>query len=141
MKFKQIPIGQLVKTRADECDISIERLSNYLNISADKIENLYLSSDINVGTLLSLSKILSYDFFRIYSQHLILYSPPEKVENLLSPVKTSTILPTFRKNIYTREIVEFILEQVLSGKMTKKEVIEVYKIPKTTLYKWLTKYN
>ena len=27
------------------------------------------------------SKILEYDFFRIYSQHLILYAPPSANEN------------------------------------------------------------
>ena len=50
-------------------------------------------------------------------------------------------LPQFKKNIYTKEMIEFIIEVVESGRKTKSEVISEYRIPKTTLYKWLTKYK
>jgi hypothetical protein len=49
-------------------------------------------------------------------------------------------LPQFRKNIYTRELIDFILEKMEKGEMTKAEIIR-YKIPKTTLYKWISKYS
>ena len=50
-------------------------------------------------------------------------------------------LPQFRKNIYTKEIIDFILERIENGEMTKNQVIEQYGIPKTTLYKWIDKYK
>ena len=50
-------------------------------------------------------------------------------------------LPQFRKNIYTKEIIEFILGKIESGEMTKNQVMERYSIPKTTLYKWISKYG
>ena len=49
--------------------------------------------------------------------------------------------PQFRKNIYTKEIIDFILEQIETKQKTIKQVIEEYKIPKTTLYKWISKYK
>lgn len=45
----------------------------------------------------------------------------------------------FRKNIYTREVIDFILEMVEKREKTKKQIIEEYNIPKTTLYKWIEK--
>ena len=52
-----------------------------------------------------------------------------------------TSLPRFRKNIYTKEIIDFVLEQINTKEMTKTEVMERYGIPKTTLYKWISKYR
>lgn len=83
--------------------------------------------------------MLEYDFFRIYTQHLILYAPTSaKAENTK---KQKPVLPRFRKNIYTKEIIDFILEQIETKQKTIKQVIEEYKIPKTTLYKWISKYK
>ena len=95
-----------------------------------------LSTDI----LLKWSKLLEYDFFRLYSQHLILYAPLSAVDEKTKLKKRSS-LPQFRKNIYTKEIINFVLEQITTGKMTKNQVIERYNIPKTTLYKWISKYK
>ena len=78
-------------------------------------------------------------FFRVYSQHLILYAPSSAIEEKEKSLKSS--LPQFRKNIYTKEVIDFILEQISSGEMTKNRVIERYRIPKTTLYKWISKYG
>jgi DNA invertase Pin-like site-specific DNA recombinase len=43
--------------------------------------------------------------------------------------------------MYTREVIDFILEQIKNSKMTKEEIVIRYKIPKTTLYKWIDKYS
>lgn len=83
--------------------------------------------------------LLEYDFFRIYTQHLILYAPPSAKEQDSKTEKSS--LPQFRKNIYTKEIIEFILEQIDTRQMTKNKIMERYRIPKTTLYKWISKYK
>ena len=47
-------------------------------------------------------------------------------QELLEKSKKTT-LPQFRKNIYTKEIIDFILEQISTKKMTINEVIEKYK--------------
>ncbi|WP_317207615.1 transposase [Chryseobacterium indicum] len=88
-------------------------------------------------TLLHWSKLLEYDFFRLYTQHLILYSPPTKTRN---PEYKDT-LPKFRKNIYTKEIIDFILEILETGYKTKGQIMAEYGIPKTTLHKWISKYK
>lgn len=79
------------------------------------------------------------DFFRIYSHHLLLYSTTKGNEKNNS--RELTLLPNFRKNIYTKEIIEFILERIENKEMTKAEVIKEYRVPKTTLYRWLYKYK
>ena len=55
--------------------------------------------------------------------------------------ENKTSAPQFRKNIYTKEVIDFILEQISTEEMTKNQVIERYRIPKTTLYKWISKYG
>ena len=138
MKFKEIHIGQMLKIAVTESGIEMSRICNFMKCSEGKIQEMFLQDEISTAILLRWSKLLEYDFFRIYTQHLILYAPPSKNE-----VKTlkKTKLPEFRKNIYTKEIIEFVLEQIDTGKMTKAEIINKYKIPKTTLYKWISKYK
>jgi DNA invertase Pin-like site-specific DNA recombinase len=38
-------------------------------------------------------------------------------------------------------VVDFILELINTGEKTSVQITEEYRIPKTTLYKWLNKYN
>ena len=42
---------------------------------------------------------------------------------------------------YTKEIIDFVLEMLKSEQKTKEQIIKEYGIPKTTLYKWISKYN
>nr|WP_294319151.1 transposase [uncultured Chryseobacterium sp.] len=138
MDFKSIHIGHFIKKRVAENGIEISRISKYMKCSEDEIYTTYSSREIDTEKLLKWSKLLDYDFFRIYTQHLILYSPPVKPKE---KAKKKTELPVFRKNIYTREIIDFILELINTGIKTKSEIIEEYCIPKTTLYKWISKEN
>ena len=55
-------------------------------------------------------------FFRIYSYHLALYSPPKRID-----VSEKTTLPVFKKNIYTIELINFILEKIDNKSLTKKK--------------------
>lgn len=102
---------------------------------------MYSSQSLDAEILLKWCKLLEYDFFRIYSQHLILYAPPAANEKIEQQKDKKTNLPQFRKNIYTKEVIDFILELIANGEKTKKQVIEEYRIPKTTLYKWISKYK
>ena len=117
----------------------MSRICNFFKCKEKEVTEMYQAKSLDTEILLKWSKLLEYDFFRIYTQHLILYAPPVKQEENENNEKSS--LPQFRKNIYTKEIIDFILEQISNGKMTKNEVIERYRIPKTTLYKWISKYS
>ncbi|MGG5208246.1 transposase [Chryseobacterium sp. MIQD13] len=140
MNFKNIHIGNLINERVTESEIEISRICNFFKCSVKEIQTMYDEKYLDTGTLLKWCKLLEYDFFRLYSQHLILYAPPttgaKKSSNDVNPG-----LPQFRKNLYTKEIIEFILEMINTEEKTKYQIIEDYKIPKTTLYKWIEKYR
>lgn len=138
MLFKNIHIGKLVQKRVNETDFSVERIINFLQCDEEDLEKMYDSSSLDSEVLLKWSKLLKYDFFRMYSQHLLLYSPPSSATKDIKDQKTE--LPEFRKNIYTVEIIQFILDLLRSNEKSKQQIINEYKIPKTTLYKWLKKY-
>ena len=139
MNFKSIHIGILINKAVTESGIEMSRICNFFNCTEDEVIEMYQQENLPTDILLKWSKLLEYDFFRIYSQHLILYAPTSaKAENTK---KQKPVLPRFRKNIYTKEIIDFVLEQINTKKMTKTEVMERYGIPKTTLYKWISKYN
>lgn len=139
MLYKDIHIGKLIKERVEEMEIGMERISNFLGKDEEFIQNIYENKSIDTDLLLRWSKLLEYDFFRIYSSHLILYSPPSAVNK--SNNQKSEKIPYFRKNIYTQEIKQFIIKRILSGEMTQSEVIKEYSIPKSTLHRWLQKSN
>ena len=136
MLYKVIHIGQSIKELVDQKGITIERICNFLNKDEEFVKNVYESNSIDTEVLLRWSKLLEYDFFRLYSSHLILYAPPSAVNKTK---EKSDKTPQFRKNIYTQEIKDFILKQIISGEMTQTDVIKDYSIPKSTLHRWLQK--
>ncbi|MDN3692459.1 transposase [Chryseobacterium tructae] len=135
--FKDIHIGIIIKQRVIEKKIEISRICSFMKCSENNLLQVYDTKSIDTEALLRWSKLLEYDFFRIYSQHLILYAPPSS--EIKKEIKTE--LPQFRKNIYTKEVIDFILERIQTNNMTKKEVMDRYKIPKTTLFRWVEKYS
>lgn len=138
MNFKDIHIGNLIAARITESRIETVRVCNFFKCTEEEIEKMYQSKSLDTELLLKWSKLLKYDFFRIYTQHLTLYSP-QVAFNKVNTGKST--LPTFRKNIYTKDVIDFILELIETGEKTKKEIIQEYNIPKTTLYKWMHKYQ
>ena len=130
----------MIETKVAEIGMEISRICNFLHCSEEEIEKMYEAKSLDTEILLKWSKLLQYDFFRMYTQHLILYAPPSANEKRSKENKKQTI-PEFRKNIYTKEVIDFIIEQIDTEKMTKKQIIERYNIPKTTLYKWISKYK
>ena len=135
MKFKTIDIGAMILLRVKELGIENDRICNFFNLTIEDIEAMFLQKSLDTELLLKWSKLLEYDFFRIYSQHLIFYAPPSSTQKQAA----KTELPTFRKNIYTKEVIDFIIELVETRAKTKQQIIDEYNIPKTTLYKWLHK--
>lgn len=138
MNFKNIHIGQIIENVVKQRQVEYSRITSFFNCGQQEISEVYKAKNIDTEYLLKWSKLLEYDFFRIYTQHLILYAPPSAETE---SVHKNTNLPRFRKNIYTKEIIDFVLEQIHTGEMSKKEVMNRYKIPKTTLYKWISKYT
>ena len=139
MNFKSIHIGILINKAVTESGTEMSRICNFFKCSTDDISEMMNAKSIDTETLLKWCKLLEYDFFRIYTQHLILYAPTSaKAENTK---KQKPVLPRFSKNIYTKEVIDFILEQIQNKEMTKVQIIERYNIPKTTLYKWISKYK
>lgn len=138
INFKDIHIGSLIQKSVIENNIETSRICNFLKCSEEDIASMYNSKSLDTELLLRWSKLLEYDFFRIYTQHLILYAPPASIKQ--DKINNSA-LPKFRKNIYTKEVIDFILEQINSTEKTKSQIIEEYRIPKTTLHKWIEKYR
>ena len=138
--YKDIHIGKLISEVVENKGIKIERISKFFEISEDDVLEIYDQKDIDSAQLLLWSKLLEYDFFRIYSQHLLLYSPPGAINRKENPTGKSSV-PTFRKNIYTAEVISFILELVDNSGLSKSEISQRYNIPKTTLYKWIKKHK
>lgn len=141
MNFKEIHIGTLINRIVIERRIESLRICNFMKCTEEEIQKTYETKSFDAEILLKWSKLLEYDFFRLYSQHLILYAPPSAIREKAKQENRKTALPQFRKNIYTKEIIDFILEQISSGEMTKNQIIERYNIPKTTLYKWISKHQ
>lgn len=141
MNFKNIHIGKLIQLRVTESGIEMSRICNFLKCTEDEIEKMYYQKGLDSELLLRWSKLLDYDFFRLYTQHLILYSPHSNQNINRALKKNSNALPLLRKNIYTSELILFILELIETKKKTKLQIINEYGIPKTTLYKWMEKYK
>ncbi len=140
MKFnyKEIHIGTMIKQLVLEKEINEDRIANFLKADTVVIDRMYEKKSLDTDLLLSWSKLLKYDLFRLYSQHLLYYSPTNN--KMSSPSKKSEV-PMFRKNIYTKEIIDFILELIKTKTKTTTEITQLYGIPKTTLHNWIKKYN
>lgn len=144
MDVKAIHIGKLIKVLWKQQGISLERVCKFLQCTEEEIKWMLEQKSMDTDKLLRWSKLLEYDFFRIYSQHLILFAPKaaNKAESKQKPEKNDDqTTPLFRKNIYTREIINHLLELIKTGQKTRHQVITEYKIPKTTLYRWIQKYT
>ncbi|MBE4950213.1 transposase [Chryseobacterium culicis] len=136
MNIKNIHIGSLIKSKVEEHQISMERISRFFESTEEEVEQMYHANSMDTDMLLKWSKLLRFDFFRFYTGHLILYAPQSRIDNVFRQ-KENTLI--FRKNIYTQEVKDFILDKIKTGTMSANDVVERYKIPKTTLYKWMKK--
>ncbi|MCW1960604.1 helix-turn-helix domain-containing protein [Chryseobacterium viscerum] len=138
LDLKNIHIGSVIQSHVEQNEFEMTRICKFMRSSEKEIEVMYLQKDLPTDVLLRWSKLLQYDFFRVYSQYLILFAPQKS--SVQTKEDKKSVLPQFRKNLYTQEIIDFILELIRTGKRTKKQVMEEYNIPKSTLYKWLEKY-
>ncbi len=136
--MKKIHIGELLLRAVTEREIQEERICKFFGCSALEISEMYTFKSMDTELLLKWCKLLEYDFFRLYSQHLILYSPQV---NVISKNTSYVTLPKFRKNIYTNEVIEFLLVLISSGEKTIPQIVTEYGIPRTTIYRWKVKHT
>lgn len=141
MNFKSIHVGKLIKELVAERGISLSRICNFIACTEQELLEMYKKQSLDTEVLLKWSKLLEYDFFRLYSQHLILYAPMGNTKYRQCSEKSESSLPRFRKNVYTKEVIDYILKKIETGDMKSSEIIARYHIPKTTLYKWKSKYK
>ncbi|MDM1552908.1 transposase [Empedobacter falsenii] len=120
--FKDIHIGKLIYLAVKEGDIEKTRIVNFFKCTEKEIEEMYLKKSLDTELLLKWSKLLKYDFFRLYSQHLLLYSPPEQ-----KIITNNSQLPNFRKNLYTKEIIDYILEKIDTGNLVIFPLLGTFK--------------
>lgn len=137
--FKNIHIGKLIERRMQECEVARERAAAFLNVSEEEIEEMYTQKTVDSYILLRWSKLLQYDFFRIYSQHLILYAPQD-INSVTRKKNIDSKLPVFKKNVYTQEVILYLVSLVEKGAKTFKELQNEYNIPSTTIFRWYDKY-
>ncbi|WP_426478029.1 transposase [Chryseobacterium sp. CBSDS_008] len=93
--YKDIYMGQLISKRVQELDIDESRIVSFFSLSISETTAMYEEKSIDSRFLLMWSKLLEYDFFRIYSQHLILNAPASGVHDIKSNWKSG--MPQFRK--------------------------------------------
>lgn len=138
--YKHIHIGELIRKRMQECAVNGSRASEFLKVDEEEIEQMLEADSLSCDILLRWSKLLEYDFFRIYTQHLILYSPQD-INKAKRTKKDETTLPVFKKNIYTQEVINYLIELVDNGSKTLKQIQDEYNIPATTVIRWVDKYG
>ncbi|AZA83292.1 transposase [Chryseobacterium lactis] len=139
MNFKNIHIGTFIKQKVLESEMKISRICNFFKCTEEEIEVMYEAQSLDTEILLRWSKLLKYDFFRIYTQHLIVHASLSACMGNKKSPEGPLLQPSFRKNIYTQEIIEFILELIETGEKDKYQIIKEYRIPKTTLHKWISR--
>ncbi|WP_213279793.1 transposase [Chryseobacterium indologenes] len=135
--LKDIHIGDLLCKRVKEEEVEINRICKFLQKTEKEVTEMYSQKSVGADILLKWCKLLEYDFFRLYSNHLILYAPASSPNKR----KKQSQLPQFRKNLYTKEIIDFMLELLENKQMTTSEIMNQYRIPKSTLNKWISKYR
>jgi len=137
--FKEIHIGKYIREQMEQKEISMERVCNFFKTGEKEVIRMYGNKSIDTDSLLKWCKLLEFDFFRLYVNHLLLYDGISQTKSN-KKIRQSGEKIIFRKNIYTKEIKEFLVSLVTSNQKTVSQITEEYNIPRTTLYKWLRKH-
>jgi len=137
MNLKNIHIGQIIQAKVAEQGTKTSRILNYFDCDQETINKMYETESIDTQILLGWCKLLKFDFFRLFVAHLQLHAAIAVTNGERKVVKP---VGEFRKNVYSKEIITFLITEVKNGKMTIGEVITKYNIPRTTIYNWMRKY-
>lgn len=142
MDFKSIHIGTHIRRIADIRELSISRACIFLNCNHKDIKEMYTKKSLDSDLLLRWCKLLDYNFFMFYHSHLQIYKPSASITKLKNHQISNEEHKnySFRKNLYMPEIIDWLLFKLDKGELTVKEIIEIYNIPRTTIYRWKKKY-
>lgn len=138
-QIKDIHIGNFIKQAVFEKTIELTRICNFMECNEDEVQEMYTAEDLSTKVLLKWSKLLEYDFFRLYTYHLLLYTSNPIAKKNSKAIRSE--LPQFRKSMYSTEIIMFILEMIDNKEMTVDQIVAKYNIGRTTIYKWMAKYK
>lgn len=143
--YKHIHIGHHIKSVAELKELSVARACKFLKCSAADIKDMYSKPSLDSQLLLMWCKLLDYNFFMFYHTHLQLYEPSASSAKFGSKPKLKNKEEaeeyTFRKNLYSPEIIEWLMNQFENNTLSAQDIIQKYKIPKTTFYRWRKKRN
>ncbi|MFY7669392.1 MAG: helix-turn-helix domain-containing protein [Crocinitomicaceae bacterium] len=84
--MEEIHIGQKIKEVFDTKGISVTEFARRINKSRENMYSIFSRKTIDTGLLLAISRVLEFDFFRLYSKsNYVLQEEVQKLreENLL----------------------------------------------------------
>jgi predicted transcriptional regulator len=136
---RNLHIGDIISKIIIEKKMKMADIKSKMCITSKTLNKMLIAKSLDTTHLLKWSKVLRYDFFRLYSSHLMLH---HGISNTLTRKTDSLNIQGIhiRKNVYTKDLIQFLINKVQTNEMTPMEVINQYAIPKTTFYKWLQKY-
>lgn len=85
----KIHIGKMIRRRVWKKEMESSRICRLFGWTEEEIMEMYKAENLYPDVIMKWCKLLDYDFFRIYTQHLILYAPMmrEKYENLTAALR------------------------------------------------------
>lgn len=110
--LKEIHLGKLVKQKAEELNYPLPKLAQYFECTEEDILGFYEQKHLPTDVLLKFCTCLSYNFFRVLSAHVTLFVKIGDRNKFNQPAVT----PQLKKNVYTKEIKDFILSILRSKK-------------------------
>ncbi|MCT4666294.1 MAG: transposase [Flavobacteriales bacterium] len=140
--FKEIHLGTHIKKVTELQEFDLGRACELFKCDKITIYEMFESEALETDIVLKWCKLLEYNFFMLYHTHLQLYKPSAstaKMPKSKNGERDEESSYVFRKNLYSPEIIDWILHKWVSGELSPKEIMEKYKIPKTTLYRWKRK--
>ena len=66
----KVLIGELIKKQFHQSGLSIEGFAKSIGCNRDNVYDIFRRERINTDQLLKISKILKFDFFKTYSEHI-----------------------------------------------------------------------
>lgn len=141
LEYKNIHIGKHIKYIANRQKLSIPRACAFFKCNPRDILKVYSQKTIDTELLLRWCKLLDYNFFMFYHTHLQIYKPNASRAKLTEVVKGKEELYVFRRNLYSVEIIDWLMSELEKGHLSKNDILKKYNIPKTTLFRWIKKHN
>lgn len=68
MEREKIHIGNLIRIKVSQRDMTLQELADTIGISKQRLNGWLKKDDISVKTLFTISKVLDYDFIRLFNQ-------------------------------------------------------------------------